>query len=154
MDHEFSSASLDPALSGWDWAGLRLSDGSELMLYLLRKKDGSFSPASSGTYVGPSGEVFRLGSPDFRLDAQTWWKSPRSGASYPSSWSLEVLPLGIRLHVTPNLADQEIETPETTGITYWEGSVAAEGTGKDGRAVSAEGYVELTGYAGPLGERF
>ena len=50
----------------------------------------------------------------------------------------------------PNMADQEIQTPGSTRVTYWEGSVRAEGSGAQGRAVTGEGYVELTGYAGPV----
>ncbi|HQN20258.1 MAG TPA: lipocalin family protein [Syntrophobacteraceae bacterium] len=45
-----------------------------------------------------------------------------------------------------------METPETTRITYWEGSVAATGTAA-GKAVSGKGYVELTGYAEKMDER-
>ena len=48
------------------------------------------------------------------------------------------------------MADQEIQTPGSTRVTYWEGSVRAEGFGAQGRAVTGEGYVELTGYAGPV----
>ena len=32
---------------------------------------------------------------------------------------------------------------------YWEGAVAFEGT-RDGAPISAEGYIELTGYAGSM----
>ena len=35
------------------------------------------------------------------------------------------------------------------GVVYWEGSVSASGS-REGREVTAEGYVELTGYADPL----
>jgi predicted secreted hydrolase len=44
------------------------------------------------------------------------------------------------------LADQEMRTPGSTGVTYWEGSVSVTGS-KDGVRLSGKGYVELTGYA-------
>jgi len=48
--------------------------------------------------------------------------------------------------IAPNLADQEMRTKESTGMTYWEGSVSVRGI-KNGRRINGQGYVELTGYA-------
>ena len=42
--------------------------------------------------------------------------------------------------------NQEMQTPLSTGVTYWEGSVAADGS-VAGQALQGRGYVELTGYA-------
>jgi predicted secreted hydrolase len=44
------------------------------------------------------------------------------------------------------LKDQELITKESTGVTYWEGSVRVAGT-VAGQRVTGSGYVELTGYA-------
>ena len=44
MDHEFMSAPLNPRFAGWDWFGLQFSDGSELMVYLMREKNGGVQP--------------------------------------------------------------------------------------------------------------
>jgi predicted secreted hydrolase len=148
MDHEFSSAPLSPKLAGWDWFSLRFQDGSDLMIYLMREKDGRFSPVSSGTFIGNDGRVVHLASGDFRIEPLKTWKSPHSGAIYPAAWLLEVFPLDLKAEVLPNLADQEMQTPESTRVTYWEGGVSARGTIAQGKPVSGEGYVELTGYSG------
>ena len=150
MDHEFMNDPLGPGLAGWDWFSLQLSDGSELMVYLIREKNGEYSPVSSGTFVDSEGKSTRLSSKDFRVRVLGAWKSPHSGARYPALWLLEVITLDLRLKIVPNMADQEMQTPGGTRTTYWEGSVRAEGSGAQGRAVTAEGYVELTGYAGPV----
>ncbi|MGO9017327.1 MAG: lipocalin-like domain-containing protein [Syntrophobacteraceae bacterium] len=150
MDHEFKSAPLDPRFAGWDWFSLNLSDGSELMIYLMREKTGGYSPVSSGTFVDREGKPTWLSSKEFRVSVLDTWKSPHSGALYPALWLLEVIPLDLRIKILPNMADQEMETPGSTRVTYWEGSVRAEGSGAQGRAVTGEGYVELTGYAGPV----
>ena len=55
--------------------------------------------------------------------------------------------------VASEVPDQELVTPGSTGITYWEGAVRGEGT-SEGQHLGAEGYVELTGYAGKLGGIF
>jgi len=51
MDHEFSSNQLNSEQVGWDWFSVKLDNGSEIMLYLIRLKDGSVEPHSSGTLV-------------------------------------------------------------------------------------------------------
>ena len=149
MDHEFSSAPLAGGLVGWDWFSLQLSDGSELMLYLLRQADGGFSPSSGGTFVAPDGGVQRLLAVDVVVTPLATWKSPTSGALYPARWRVQVPPLGLELAVTPSMAAQELQTPETTRVTYWEGSV--EATGRIGqKSAVGRGFVELTGYARPF----
>lgn len=152
MDHEFSSAPLESDLAGWDWFSLQLSDGSEIMIYLLRRKDGSLHEASSGTLVDTSGKVLHLSRDDLRVEPLAYWQSPRSGAAYPSEWRLQVASAQLDVNIHPRLADQEVFTPETTNITYWEGSVVASGR-LAGQTLSGVGYVELTGYAGAMDER-
>lgn len=149
MDHEFSSAPLEPGLVGWDWFSLQLSDGTELMLYLLRQADGAFSPHSAGTLVAVDGSPRHLAAADFTVTPLDTWKSPASGADYPARWRVQVKPLELDLVVTPLMAEQELQTPGSTQVTYWEGSV--EATGRAGqKPLAARGFVELTGYAHPF----
>lgn len=152
MDHEFSSAPLEPDLAGWDWFSVQLTDNTELMIYLLRHKDGTYSPASSGTFVDAFGKVVRLARDAFAVEVLDTWTSPHTLGRYPSRWKIRVPSLKLDLNVRPNLEDQEMRTQESIGVTYWEGSVGVSGkTG--GQPVEGEGYVELTGYASPLGSR-
>jgi predicted secreted hydrolase len=151
MDHEFSTAPLEPGTVGWDWFSIQLADRSEFMIYLLRREDGTFDPASSGTYVDPLGVPRHLERGRFEVDVLDSWRSKRSGAVYPSVWRVKVPLAGIDVVVSSNLPDQEMRPAGLTGITYWEGSVAAKGT-KGGAATEGQGYVELTGYARPLEE--
>ncbi len=146
MDHEFSTAPLEPEIKGWDWFSLILSDGTEVMIYLLRQKDGTINAASSGTFVDPAANSRHLTRKDFKIEVLDTWKSPDSGGIYPSRWQLKVLPLSLDVSITSNLADQEMKTTASTGVTYWEGSVSLSGTVKDIK-VDGVGYVELTGYA-------
>ena len=146
MDHEFSTASLEPGLKGWDWFSLQLSDRTEIMLYLFRSDDGGISTVSGGTFVDPDGDTRAIGQDEFALTIGDTWKSPHSKAVYPSRWRLRILPYGLDLTVIPKLADQEMLTSESTGVTYWEGSVSVKGT-RDANQISGQGYVELTGYA-------
>ena len=149
MDHEFSSAPLEEDLVGWDWFSVQLSDRTELMVYLLRHPDGSYSSASSGTFVKPDGESIHLTHEDFKVQILDRWTSKRSGATYPSRWRMRVFPLELELTIDPNLPDQELMTTRSTRVTYWEGSVSVSGRSR-GEVVEGVGYVEMTGYAKPF----
>jgi predicted secreted hydrolase len=149
MDHEYSTASLQPGISGWDWFSLQLDNGTEVMIYLLRREDGTLHPASSGTLVGAGGRSIHLAASDFEVEVLDYWTSPESKATYPSGWSVRVGDGAIDITVSASVADQELRTGPSTGVTYWEGSVSASGTAA-GRTVEGKGYVELTGYAGGM----
>jgi predicted secreted hydrolase len=148
MDHEWSSSRLRDTHAGWDWFSIQLSDGRDLMLYRLRRKTGEDEPVSSGTLVAADGAARHLAREAFEIRATGSWKSPESGGRYPSGWIVRVPSAGLELTLEPVLADQELRVTSMNGIVYWEGRVRVRGTSA-GRAVTGEGYVELTGYAGP-----
>lgn len=148
LDHEWGSTQLGPDVAGWDWLGLRLEDGRDLMVYRLRRVDGSASPHSGGTLIAPDGTPLPLRAEQLHLEPLTQWKSPRSGATYPAQLRLRVPSAGLELTVTPLLADTELDTRASTGVIYWEGPVRVSGS------AAGEGYMELTGYAGSLQGRF
>lgn len=147
MDHEYSTAPLEPGLVGWDWFSLQLEDGTDLMLFGLRRAAGGWHPASAGTVVAADGAIRHLSREALRLEVTRRWKSPRTGGDYPAGWRLRIPSAGIDLEIRPALADQEMATGGTTGVTYWEGLVDVSGT-RAGRPVAGHGFVELTGYAG------
>jgi predicted secreted hydrolase len=146
MDHEYSTALLEPGLQGWDWFSLQLSDQTEVMAFVLRNEKGGIGPASSATVVGRQGETHHISNDAFEVTVLDTWKSPHSKAVYPSGWRLQIFPGLIDLTITPNMVDQEMHTAGSTGVIYWEGSVSVKGT-RAGLPVVGQGYVELTGYA-------
>jgi predicted secreted hydrolase len=149
MDHEFGSGDLGNDQVGWDWFSVQLADRTEFMFYLLRRADGTVDPVSSGTWISPDGQARPLSLSDVAIGALDHWTSPASGATYPSRWKITVPSSDLVLTLTPRLAGQELMTPRSTRITYWEGAVQASGT-SGGIPIAGLGYVELTGYA----ERF
>jgi predicted secreted hydrolase len=148
MDREWSTSALGSGLVGWDWFSLHLDPspgsgqaGRDLMLYQLRRRDGTADPFSQGTVVDPDGTARSLSADQFTLTAEGTWRSPRGGA-YPSRWRVRVPSEGLDLLVTPALADQEL----TGTVRYWEGAVTVEGT------ATGRGYLEMTGYADVVGQ--
>ncbi|HEU5464442.1 MAG TPA: lipocalin-like domain-containing protein, partial [Candidatus Binatia bacterium] len=149
MDHEFGSNQLSEYQVGWDWFSIQLDNKTELMLYVMRHKDGSIDPYSSGTLVSADGKTAHLKLDDYRIQVLDRWKSPKSGATYPMRWKVIISSRDIELDITPAFPDQELITNRSTRVTYWEGAVSI--TGKyDNKPVSGRGYVEMTGYAGKL----
>lgn len=149
MDHEFGSNQLREDQVGWDWFSIQLDNRTELMLYLMRRKDGTVDPYSSGTLVGADGATRHLALSDFGIEVLERWKSPKSGAHYPMRWKVSIPSEKIALEIVPAFPEQELITNRSTRVTYWEGAVAIDGTFKEER-VSGRGYVEMTGYAGKL----
>jgi predicted secreted hydrolase len=149
MDHEFGSSQLREYQTGWDWFSIRLDNQCELMFYQIRHRDGSINPYSSGTMIFADGTHHHLPLKAFQIKALEKWRSQKSGATYPSKWSIKVPDYRIELSLTPTVRDQELITKESTRVTYWEGSVRVEGK-YQGDPIKGVGYVELTGYAKPF----
>jgi predicted secreted hydrolase len=149
MDHEFGSTELRADQVGWDWFSLQFDEGTELMLYVIRKADGRPDPYSAGTFVEADGRTVRLRQADFDAEVLDRWKSPRGKGVYPMKWRLGVPAIGLDVTVTPVFPDQELDTAKSTRVIYWEGAVVAEGSMR-GRRLAGRGYVEMTGYAEPF----
>jgi predicted secreted hydrolase len=150
MDHEFGTSFLEPEQRGWDWLSIQLSDGRELMLYQLRRADGSRDPRSSGTIVDRSGRSSHLANDDFTLTPGRRQFKSKNGAVYPIEWIVGIPSQRLELTVTTPLDDQELSLERSTGIAYWEGMIDVAGqTG--GGPLTGSGYLEMTGYHGSLG---
>jgi predicted secreted hydrolase len=149
MDHEWSTNALGAGQVGWDWFSIQLDDGSELMVFQLRQEDGSIDPFSSGTFIAADATTLPLDVDSFEIRVQDTWRSPHTGAIYPSRWTITVPAEDLTLQIEPYLADQEL----TVSYAYWEGAVEATGT-RAGQPVNGGGYAELTGYSGSMQGQF
>ena len=129
---------------GWDWFAVNLSDGTDLMLSLIRDRDGSY-PLVYGLLVEPDGGFRHLPREAFTVEVTARWRSPETGAEYPAGWRIELPGESLVIELAPTVADQELDTRPTTGVVYWEGSQVVRAT-RDGQPVGGEAYVELTGY--------
>jgi predicted secreted hydrolase len=140
LDREWSTSMLADYQAGWDWFSLQLDDGTDLMYFRLRHKDGTDDAMSSGVSIAEDGHSTRLARDEVSITALGSWESPAGGV-YPSGWQLAIKPNNRNITVRPVLADQEFRHD----ARYWEGAVDVldAATGKP----LGRGYVELTGYA-------
>lgn len=143
LDHEWSTALLEPEAGGWDWIGINLDDGGALMAFRMRDRQGDAlwaaatlrRPGHAPVHVAPDEVAFRPGRR---------WRSPRTGIEYPVEFSVRAGDMAV--DIEPLMDDQESDSRMTTGAVYWEGAVRAL---QSGRPIG-KGYLELTGYGAPL----
>jgi predicted secreted hydrolase len=146
FDHEWATNQLTEEQVGWNWFGLQLGDGSELMLYQMRLRDGGIDPISSGTFVTGKGASEHLSASDYELVPVRFWTSRKTKALYPIGWRVRIRKLGIEGEITTPLESQELTLDP---IAYWEGAIRFSGRGRAG-SLNGKGYMELTGYNAPL----
>ncbi len=149
MDHEISSSQLDEDQTGWDWVSIQFEDGRELMAYMLRLRQGGYSPYSKLVWIEKDGTLTHLTPDQFSWHPGGDWTSPDTGATYPISPHFTAHdPLTGQdrtIHIHPLMPEQEM-TGKLAGVPYWEGACDVVEKGKTiGRA-----YLELAGYVDGL----
>jgi predicted secreted hydrolase len=133
MDHQWFTNELSDNQVGWDWFSIQLDNDTELMLFQLRRKDGSADPYSSGTYIDAKGTSHPLRSFDFSLQPLARW------GAYPIRWRIRIPSLKVDLTCTAVMDNQELRS-NSEGPSYWEGAVDYSGSAR------GVGYLEMTGY--------
>ena len=143
LDHEWSSEYLDSRADGWDWVSVNLNDGSALMAFQIRGKNGNklWSYAKLRDSEGHA-TLFDPEQVEF-IPVRTW-QSPHTKAAYPIEISIRTGDLEWQLK--PLFDDQELDSRSSTGAVYWEGAVTVL---RDEQKVG-QGYLELTGYVQSL----
>ena len=144
MDHEWFSSLLGAGQTGWDWFSIQLADNSQLMLFQLRRADGSIDAHSAGTLIAPDGHATNLRHSDFELKPLEYWTSPKTHARYPVKWHIEVPGRQVSLDCVAALPDQELVGEGESLTTYWEGAIEYSGSQR------GVGYLEMTGYHKPV----
>ncbi|MEP7285534.1 MAG: lipocalin-like domain-containing protein [Chloroflexota bacterium] len=150
LDREWSTSVLSKDAVGWDWFALQLDNQREIMLYVIRKNDGSIESVSRGTLIEADGSTQSIPLDKFKVDSTGKWTSQRTGTTYPSGWHVNIQADSgpIQLDITPLMQDQELNSV----TAYWEGASKISGT-DNGKPIQGYGYVELTGYnRSPSGE--
>jgi predicted secreted hydrolase len=150
MDHEYFTHQLEPGQVGWDWLSLQLDDQTELMLFHIRRKDGSIDPYSAGTFVDAQGTSTHLRAAEFTLQpVGDTWTSAVTHAVYPIHWKISIPRFGIELDATTPLPSQELTGNAKLPPSYWEGAISLAGH-KGSSPIGGAGYLEMTGYDRPF----
>ncbi|HLA83542.1 MAG TPA: polyprenyl synthetase family protein [Thermoguttaceae bacterium] len=127
---------------GWDWFGINLDDGSDMLV--MRHRD-----ARSGRVVGmhatlrePGGEPTTMH--ELTLTPLRHWNSPTNFITYPVAWRIDVPGFDASLVFEPECDDQEIMSFGTMRAV-WEGVGRISGTIR-GAVVRGVARGEFHGY--------
>lgn len=143
LDHEWSNRVLEEQATGWDWTGINLDDGSALMAFRIRDREGNALWAHAALR-DKSGRVTQFAADAIDFTPLRFWQSPRTGARYPVA--VRIATGDTIWELAPLLDDQELDSRRSTGAVYWEGAVRVSRNGRP----AGRGYLELTGYVKPL----
>jgi len=143
FDREWATKQWGENQVGWNWFAIQLSDGSDLMLYEMRLKNGGIDPHSCGKWVDANGLIADLTVNDFELTSTKSWQSPATKANYPVEWELRIPRLKLALKIAPKVENQELNL----SVVYWEGAIELSGE-RGQKPIDGAGYMELTGYRG------
>ena len=143
MDHQWGDVAGRGI--GWDWAGLQLDDGSDIMAVLIWDPEDHQLVADYATLLTGDGNPRYLEAGPLAFTASDTWTSPSTGIIYPINWRITAESLGLDLELTPVAPNAEFAGSEYMPEPYWEGEVTVQGT-RDGNAVAGRGFVELAGY--------
>lgn len=143
LDHEWSSTLLSPDASGWDWLGANLNDGSALMAFKVRGRNGQ-TVWTHAALRNAHGTLTTFDPAQVDFIPLRSWRSPRTDALYPVAETVKTGPLTWQL--VPLMDDQELDAHESSGTAYWEGAVSI----KRNADTVGRGYLELTGYQKPV----
>ena len=138
LDHEWSTQVISQAQVGWDWFGLQLDRGEDLMIGQLRRRDGARDPHDGGVRVEPDGAYRVLRAADFTLTPLKYWRDEH-GVRWPIRWRLTLAEPRQTMVIQAAFPNQRMDT----ALVYWEGLVYV--LDAEDRAIG-RGYMELTGY--------
>ena len=137
IDHQWGDQ-MSGAAALWDWYGVHLSNGEDLMLYRIRNSSGELE-ILQGARITKDGKARPL--LDLKMSPYLNWTSPRTGFTYRVAW--KVSGRGWSLNLRPKRLDQEAFS-KAVPVAYWEGPVEGEGIWW-GRPVTAWGMGEFVG---------
>jgi len=133
---------------GWNWFGLQLDDGRELLASELHRP-GSSGPKAQALLV-LDGKAYV--SKKVGIEPLRYWKSLRTGLTYPVDWRILAPELGLDIQVSSAFDRQEMPILGPLQA-IWEGVCRVSGTDlRNRRQVSGQGFVELAGYAAKTGK--
>lgn len=125
----------------WSWMDINLETGDAISVWSAPSTVGGKERAWATILHADGTQTVAFVEPG--LGATNFWMSERSGARYPTRWTVRIPALDAVIDVSPSPREQEIVSVEPRFNKY-EGASAMMGTWK-GKPVKGFGYVELVG---------
>ena len=119
FDHQWGNSWVAQN-NGWDWWGTQLDNGTDILFFRQRdlKTGKIFYPLA--TFMDKDGHQSVTKNIVFTPDPAAYWKSPKSGVTYPLGWYVYFPEKDLWLHITAKVRNQEMPILGP-GAGIWEG---------------------------------
>lgn len=138
FDHQWGDFTFTKL--SWDWFGLQLADGSDIMIYQIRNQ--ANKPVYAQGSLSRNNATDMLTTKDFMLTPGVKWGSAKTGVAYPIEWKIVIPDKNIDLVLRSIVKNNEFDARASTGKIYWEGALSVQGTHV------GQGFMRLQGYSG------
>ncbi|WP_353816533.1 lipocalin family protein [Agromyces sp. SYSU T00266] len=122
----------------WTWMDLNLDNGWRVSLWDAIATDGT--PDGWATVIDESGNHTVTRLTPLIEDATDYWLTPKSGARYPTRWTVRLPDLDAAFEVVPHPREQEVKGV----LSRYEGASSVTGSVM-GEPVNGYCYVEMVG---------
>lgn len=148
FDHQWGNTSwfitddYNKKLLGWDWFGINLNNGLDIILSshkLMKTQDKIISNATVRT-----GDCKLEVYEKVIFNPIKYWESPNTHIIYPVVWEIQIPELELNIKFEPLADDQEIAIIGI-GRAFWEGAGKISGTLK-GEKINGRARAEFFGY--------
>lgn len=125
FDHQWGYTGDLLTKTGWNWFGLQLEDGRELLISELRsiKTGKTFSPMAN--LIEPDGKL--KFTRNLTLKPSNYWRSPLSNAVYPLEWMITIPEFRLKINVSAVFPEQEMPVIGPLNA-IWEGACSVMGS--------------------------
>ncbi|MDP4143542.1 MAG: lipocalin family protein [Bacillota bacterium] len=147
FDHQWGYLGDLLTKTGWNWMGLQLEDGRELLIneFFTIKTGDTFSPMAN--LIEPNGEV--KFTRKLSLEPSNYWHSSITNTDYPLNWIIKISDFKMIIKVSAVFPEQEMQILGPLQA-IWEGtcmaSVEETKQNSDRVALKGKGFLELVGY--------
>jgi predicted secreted hydrolase len=136
MDHQWANAVYKK--DKWTWFSFNLENGTEIMCVEYATAIGADILVN---IIDKNGNQSQYKKANFKIGKEIW-KSKKTKALYPLSWTIEIPEGNIEIETTSLMKDQEMIFGQ---INYWEGPMDVKAK-INGETVEGRGFMELVGY--------
>jgi predicted secreted hydrolase len=147
FDHQWGRDKGIATGIGWNWFGIQLEDGRELLLN-EKHYSGSKKFAQMGNLIDVDGTV--TVTRDVTFQEIKYWHSINTKTKYPVKWKITIPEFSIELYVTPVFSKQEMPVLGPLQA-IWEGACTVTGhellPGGIRKPLNGHAFMELVGYA-------
>ena len=148
FDHQWGYLGDLLTKTGWNWFGLQLDDGRELIINEFRSINTGDTSSPMANLIEQDGTI--KVTRNVILQPSCNWQSPESNAVYPLKWNITIPEFKMTLTVKAVFKRQEMTVLAPLNA-IWEGACSicgSEATAANNEiTISGKGFLELVGYA-------